>query len=359
WPKPDFEQAPTHPAVQVSWEDAQAFCTWITERERAAGKLGPNERYRLPSDHEWSCAVGLGATEDAAKSPNEKNSEIDGLFPWGTQWPPPKGAGNYAGEELQAALAAGQTRPFDPGAVVIAGYQDDFVHTSPVGSFAANSLGLFDMGGNVLQWCEDLADEDGQDRVLRGQAWSSLYVNIRAVLRSSLRNYVGPNFRADNSGFRIVLETSAPTVAVAATVKLPDPQLPSATNAPAFVNTLGMKFVPVPGTKVRMCIHETRRQDYAVFATENAAAGTAWKNPSHLGVLIQAAEDHPVVAVSWDEAQAFCAWLSKKEGVKYRLPTDREWSFAVGLGPLDGTGLAPVKQGRSPGDFYSWGDSFP
>ena len=59
WPKPEFQQGPTHPAVMVSWDDATAFCAWLTERERKAGKLGANERYRLPSDHEWSCAVGL------------------------------------------------------------------------------------------------------------------------------------------------------------------------------------------------------------------------------------------------------------------------------------------------------------
>jgi formylglycine-generating enzyme required for sulfatase activity len=43
-------------------------------------------------------------------------------------------------------------------------------------------------------------------------------------------------------------------------------------------------------------------------------------------------EDHPVIMVSWEETQAFCVWLSTTEGRKYRLPTDNEWSFAVGIG---------------------------
>jgi tRNA A-37 threonylcarbamoyl transferase component Bud32 len=101
WPKPDFPQGPTHPAVNVSWADAQLFCQWLTERERKAGKLGASEVYRLPTDHEWSCAAGIGEREVAAKLPAVKSGKIGDVYPWGAQWPPPKGAGNYAGEELR------------------------------------------------------------------------------------------------------------------------------------------------------------------------------------------------------------------------------------------------------------------
>jgi len=66
WPKPDFSQGPTRAAVTWSWEDAHAFCAWLTERARKAGKLASSERYRLPSDHEWSCAVGIAEREDSA-----------------------------------------------------------------------------------------------------------------------------------------------------------------------------------------------------------------------------------------------------------------------------------------------------
>ena len=102
WEDPGFDQTDDHPAVGVSWYDAKAFCEWLTLRERAAGRLPSDREYRLPTDHEWSVAVGL--EEDPAKSPGEKDGEITDAYPWG-KWPdgqpPPQGAGNYAGAEVE------------------------------------------------------------------------------------------------------------------------------------------------------------------------------------------------------------------------------------------------------------------
>jgi Protein kinase domain/Sulfatase-modifying factor enzyme 1 len=204
WPKPDFEQDPTHPAVDVSWEDAQLFCQWLTGRERSAGRLPAGFSYRLPGDHEWSCAVEIGAREDAVNLPSEKSGKINDAFPWGTQWPPPRGAGNYAGEELRAALAAGK---FTFIKDVIAGYDDGFVNTSPVGSFAANRFGLSDIGGNVWQWCEDWFDKDQKGRVQRGASWRN---NDRSDLLSSYRFPSAPGNRYPRNGFRCVVAASAP-----------------------------------------------------------------------------------------------------------------------------------------------------
>ena len=225
WNKPDFEQGPTHPAVMVSWDDAQVFSQWLTAREQAAGRLGVNERYRLPSDHEWSCAVGIGAREDAAQLPSEKDGKITDAFPSGTQWPPLKGAGNYAGEELQPDREAGKFKSAKaqaadkaaPGDFVASGYNDGFVNTSPVGSFAANHFGLYDLGGNVRQWCEDWFDQDQTERVLRGASWNG---RRRSVLLSSARNRNAPTNRGHFDGFRCVLE-SAPAGQASASPRFP------------------------------------------------------------------------------------------------------------------------------------------
>jgi len=184
WERPGFQQTAYHPVVGVSWNEAQAFCKWLTEKEQAEGKIAKDKSYRLPTDAEWSTAVG--ATK----------------FPWGNEWPPPKDAGNY-----------------DPSLGV-----DTYVNTSPVGSFPANRFGLYDMGGNVWQWCEDwyrtsmnesallekyafLKDDGGGQiyRVVRGASW---FNGVPEFLWSSLRGLDVPDRRVSGYGFRCVLGSS-------------------------------------------------------------------------------------------------------------------------------------------------------
>jgi len=203
WPKPNFEQGPEHPAVMVTWEDAQLFCQWLTAREHASGHLPVEWRFRLPTDHEWSCAVELGAKEDGAKQPGENDAKVIDVFPWGTQWPPPPTAGNYAGAELQPDLTAGK---FAWCKGVIAGYNDGFANTSPVGSFKPNRFGLYDISGNAWQWCEDWYDKDHRDHVLRGASWD---IHDREMLLSSRRYHIIANHRYPVLGFRCVVGASA------------------------------------------------------------------------------------------------------------------------------------------------------
>src|ERR1700736_3240698 len=145
WKEPGFKQDPTNPVVGVSWDDVKAFCEWLTKRERGSGALPESMHYRLPIDIEWSVAVGLDS--EPGDTPEEKSSKIN-LYPWGTKWPPPSGSGNCCGEEARIG-----NEP--EGCPVIQGYKDGYPQTSPVGSFAANKNGLYNMGGNVWQWCED------------------------------------------------------------------------------------------------------------------------------------------------------------------------------------------------------------
>jgi formylglycine-generating enzyme required for sulfatase activity len=124
---------------------------------------------------------------------------------------------------------------------------------------------------------------------------------------------------------------------------------------PVFTNTLGMQFIPVAGTPVLMCIHETRNQDYKA-----CAAAVKGVNPSPIfsdKSAVDQAGDHPIRNVRYLDAAGFCEWLSKKEGRKYRLPTDEEWSLAMGIGPAENrvAGDTPETLSRRPIQEFPWG----
>ena len=193
WKSPGFPQSGQHPVCGVNWEDAQAFCRWLTTRERKLGRLGPAQSYRLPQDWEWSVAVGLN--EPRIGTPQEKDEKIPGVYPWGAAWPPPAGAGNYAGEEARDG-------DWPANFNVIGGYRDGHARTSPVGSFAANRFGLHDMGGNLWQWCEDFYDGSAGKRVLRGASFGNFDPD---GLLSSYRNDDSPVYRHAINGFRCVV----------------------------------------------------------------------------------------------------------------------------------------------------------
>lgn len=180
------------PSVGMTWEQANGFCLWLTEVERRENNLGPNQRYRLPTDAEWSLVVGLG--REAGNSPAAKNVKILNVYPWGKQWPPPARAGNYAGEEVGLI------------ALQISGFKDGFEEIAPVGSFTPNPLGIFDLGGNVWEWCEDEYQPGSGRRVARG---ASFREHDRDTLLSSARGSNPQTEGSANLGFRCVLELGA------------------------------------------------------------------------------------------------------------------------------------------------------
>ncbi|HBJ84843.1 MAG TPA: hypothetical protein DDZ88_13420 [Verrucomicrobiales bacterium] len=182
-----------HPVTKVSWEDTQKFCAWLSKKE---GKT-----YRLPTDQEWSYAVGIGRDENRKKDTTPDTvfkSQTD--FPWGGEWPPPKDSGNYSDQSRK------QKAP-NSIAVYLDGYDDGFPTTAPVMSFKPNKLGLYDMDGNVREQCEDWFDNAKEDHVLRGGCW---YDGVRANLLSSGRFHRNPDFRSHHYGFRVVMVESAP-----------------------------------------------------------------------------------------------------------------------------------------------------
>ena len=202
---------PEYPVVGVSWEDANAFCQWLTEKETAEGKLPNGAKYRLPSDAEWSRAAGLPPEVGATPWEKQQKNSVD--FPWGQDYPPARKVGNYGDEAFHAKFPMKRNEKYDVmDNQWIAGYDDGYATTSPVGSFPANSYGLYDMGGNVWQWCEDWFDDHLQERVLRGASWQ---ICVRGFQLSSGRFLCAPTECSNDHGFRCVLEP-APSAAPAA-----------------------------------------------------------------------------------------------------------------------------------------------
>ncbi|HZS52586.1 MAG TPA: SUMF1/EgtB/PvdO family nonheme iron enzyme [Bryobacterales bacterium] len=176
------------PVVNVSYDDAQAFIDWLNSlpAERAAGRT-----YRLPTEEEWEYAAQGSDTGEARR------------FPWGDQWPPPEGAGNFADEANGAYFNWEYLR----------GYHDPYLGTSPVGKFWPNPYFLYDMAGNVYQWTSSYYEPypgaaGGQPyskslRVIRGSSWAD---ELPKVLRCAFRNPTPPAKKMEFLGFRVAAD---------------------------------------------------------------------------------------------------------------------------------------------------------
>ena len=180
WRSPGFEQSDDHPVVCVNWQDAGAYVAWLS---RETG-----EAYRLPSESEWEYAARAGAN-----SKYSFGSDANRLCGWGN------------GADLTGFSGAG-----------VVGCYDGFVHTAPVGSFAPNAFGLYDMHGNVWEWVQDCWNWSYLGAPLDGGAWLSLSrdCNRRVVrggywkhhlrhLRSASRDGSFSSSRYYSHGFRV------------------------------------------------------------------------------------------------------------------------------------------------------------
>jgi formylglycine-generating enzyme required for sulfatase activity len=187
WKQPLIPQTPEHPVIAVTYEEAIAFCDWLTLYEHGSGRIGSQDRYRLPSMAEWSIAAGLEA--DAHDPAN--------AYPWHGTFPPPADAGNYASDELRSDVAFSKLPVISPR-------DDGHAYTAPVASYSPNQHGLNDMGGNVAEW---IASTAGQETYTRGATWLD---SAPEVLDAGYRPVVGRDTRSFILGFRMVLERSDP-----------------------------------------------------------------------------------------------------------------------------------------------------
>jgi hypothetical protein len=187
-----FEQLADHPVVGVGLEDVRAFCRWLTEKERASGHIENYHEYRLPTDLEWSVMAGL--ENEGQDNPGRRDARAPkNVFPWGSEWPPPEGAGNFLDES-----ASGSARQ-----PILKGYNDGFEKISPVGQFNANPNGLHDLAGNVWEWVGDLYGGEGSPlATVRGGGFN---VSAKDLLLTGYRNAVSTSMRDSIYGFRCVL----------------------------------------------------------------------------------------------------------------------------------------------------------
>jgi serine/threonine protein kinase len=195
---PDFPQDGEHPIVNVSRSEAMAFCEWLTNFEREEQRISQTHRYRLPTDSEWSRMAGLNY--ELGDSPSQRDANKPSIYVWGLAWPPPNGVANYA--DISASRMPGITPD-----KVLTEYDDSFPRTAPVGSFAANDVGFFDMSGNVQEWVSDSITGSSSIGVLRGAGWNT-YRKESFLL--GWRNPVPMESRSPYYGFRIVLARNDP-----------------------------------------------------------------------------------------------------------------------------------------------------
>jgi formylglycine-generating enzyme required for sulfatase activity len=376
WRQWGVDQKDDWPVINVSWNDANAFCEWLSKKD--------GKKYRLPTEAEWEYACRAGT---ATRFYN--GDEPDDLTK----------IANIADKTAKEKFPGWQTATTSDGAIF----------TGPVAQLGPNNFGLFDMLGSVREWCSDsysgsyyskspeidpAGPSTGSDHVLRGGGWNNAPVSCRSAARDKLTS-AGCSCAG---GFRVVAEPSPHNTPETLVAPFGESEARSARKGWARYhdvpeqgkNTIGMQLVLIPpgrfsmgstpeeiaqGTHVatvdnkfgaeehpqhrvritkpfylancevtkgnfRKFVEET---GYKTEAEKDRKGGSGYSGDNHNAFVqkpsftwrdygVEQNDEFPVVNVSWTDAQAFCEWLSKKEGKSYRLPSEAEWEYACRAG---------------------------
>jgi formylglycine-generating enzyme required for sulfatase activity len=190
WKNPGWEQTDQHPAVFLSWEDADRFVKWLSKKE--------GRKYRLPTEAEWeyACRARTSTAYWWGDYPNDESRGLENVADW-------------------------SFRRYFPLLQYGWDFDDGYSHTSPVGTFRPNPFGLYDVAGNAVEWVADYYGDyygnsrdinqvfvdptgpgEGVDRVVRGGAWGVPFNQCRCAFRFRTL----PNNRFSGTGFRVVME---------------------------------------------------------------------------------------------------------------------------------------------------------
>ena len=312
-----FREEKNLPVEMITWYEAADYCAKLTQREQLAGRLPDGWGYRLPTEAEWEYACRAGTTTAFYFG----NAILGG------------DANFYSYYEFDATWGyTYQSRPV--------GYVGQ---TSPVGSYEPNPWGLYDMCGNVWEWCQDwlgkyptwksvsdpLGAPSGTNRVLRGGSWN----NYGASCRSARRGNDAPGNWGNNHGFRVIL---AQTSSIPAN---PDPSVLAWIPAGTFM--MGSPDSEVYGGAA------SGENQHTVTLTMGFYMGKYLvRQGEYLSVIgnnpssFSGDTNLPVEMVSWYDASDYCAKLTQREqlaerlpeGWVYRLPTEAEWEYACRAG---------------------------
>jgi len=307
------QEGDNYPAVYVSWEDAVEYCRKLIAKD--------GNSYRLPTEAEWEYACRGGTT--TAYSFGSSSGQLKD-YCW-----------------------------FEENAYSI---REKYAHH--VRMKQPNAFGLFDMHGNVWEWCDDVYDakayssrsgttsdpmsKSGSEyRVARSGSCGALSGSTRSAYR--LRNQ--PVDRGSSFGFRVVRLPSVAGKDVV-TNSIGMELKPPTSGKDMITNSIGMKLTLIPAGEFLMGspADEAHRRDaegpqHKIRITKSFYIGvTEVTQGQWLAVMrtkpwagkqdVQEGDNYPAVYVSWEDAVEYCEKLSTEDGRAYRLPTEAQWEYA-------------------------------